>query len=197
MKTVDCFTCDLSLGCSDCPYRLDDGYAYKRKVKRANEAWNYYHPDDLMPQTGFDVHHIDYNRLNDTKENLQKLTVVEHHQLHMKRYWDSLSDEEHEELCKKMSKSAEGNQNGKGNKGKKRTEEVNEKHRQFMLGKQYALDCKHTEEWKKNKSKEMEGNQHGKGNKGRKLPPRTEEHRENHHQGMLKYWKEKRKEKKI
>ena len=150
MKTVDCFSCDLSLGCSDCEYSIyKDGYATNKHtgIKRTIEAWNHNHPNDLMPQKGRCIHHKNSNRLDDSENNMEKKTTKKHHQDHMN-----------------------GNQNGKGNKGKKHTEEQNEKNRIGSLGKQNALGSKH---------------------------PHTEEAKEKQRQARLKYWKEKRKEKKI
>ena len=186
MKTVECFSCDLT-ECAVCKYWLDGGYAWgwlcNTSIKRTNEAWNFYHPNDLMPQKGFVVHHDNENTLDDSKENLQKLTKSKHTRLHMI-----------------------GNQNGKGNKGKKHTEEHKERNRQAKLGNQNtlgykhteesieknriasignqnALGCKRSEEFKENQRKRMKGNQNAKGK-------RSDETKEKMRRGKKKYWEE-------
>ena len=67
---------------------------------------------------GYEVHHIDGNKLNNSISNLMLLTEEEHHRLHM--------DEQHlkEETRKKMSESKKGNTNMLG---KKHTEETKKK----------------------------------------------------------------------
>lgn len=82
---VKCFVCDLSLKCVDCQYSQYGAYIYRsgaKKVKRAIESWNHYHPDDLMPQEGFVVHHKNRNKIDDCKRNLEKLTIEEHAHSH-------------------------------------------------------------------------------------------------------------------
>ena len=132
MKTEECFTCDLSPKCTECPYWIDTGYIQGyicgAEVKRAIEAWNYYHPDNLMPEKGFVVHHKNENKLDDSKNNIEKMTISEHMRLHQnsKGWPEKLSLAELEEYKAKKSEAMKGNQFGRGNKGKKlppRTEE--------------------------------------------------------------------------
>ncbi|MCK4424002.1 MAG: hypothetical protein KAV18_08035 [Candidatus Omnitrophica bacterium] len=167
MKITECFTCDLSK-CDDCKYRLNDGYALTKKrgyIKRSIEAWNYYHPDDPMPQKGFVIHHINKNKLDDSKENVEKLTDFEHSRYHMtgnqngKANKGKKCSEEHKE---KISI---------GNKGKKQSEEAKKKIGKAssiaMKGKQNALGCKHSEKQNARQSEALTG---------RKL---TKEHKDN------------------
>ena len=125
MKITECFTCDLSK-CDDCKYWIQDGYAYT-KIKRANEAWNHYHPDDLMPQKGFCIHHSNGNKLDDSENNIKKWTRLEHGQFHMNGNQIGKGNQNAkghvyqptEEQNARKSEAMKGNQNGKGNKGKK------------------------------------------------------------------------------
>lgn len=55
---------------------------FKRDIKFAVWVWNLYHPNDVC-RPGFQVHHIDGNRLNDIPPNLKKLTTGQHSRIHM------------------------------------------------------------------------------------------------------------------
>lgn len=176
--STECFECDLSPKCIRCGYSVySDGYVWNNKTygRRSHEAWNFYYKDDLMPQKDFVVHHADKNTLNDSEDNLKKLTRKEHNRLH----WNNLSDEEYKKRCNKISISLKGNQRAKGSRC---SEERKVKQRQFMEGKQYALGCKHSEEANKKKSKAMTGNQHSKGFK------HSEETKEKLRKRVKKYW---------
>lgn len=181
MKNTKCFECDLSR-CKDCEYHLsDEGYAYSKKTrfKRANEAWNYYHPDDLMPQKGFVAHHDSKNRLDDSKENIKKWTDFEHRQYHGSHCSEetieknrqaslgnqyALNCKHSKEQNARKSEAMKENQNAKGCKFPPRTEEHRAKISKRMKGKQYALGCKH--------------------------PPRSEESKEKYRVATKKYWEE-------
>ena len=148
--STKCFGCDLSPKHKGCKYYLKEGYARNKKldVKRAIESWNYYHPDDLMPQKGFVVHHGNENKIDDSEGNLKKWNRKEHNQYHhkgnqyskgckrseefkeklkgnqnAKNWTDKFSPAEYKEYCKKQSIAQKG---GIGFKGP-HTEETKEK----------------------------------------------------------------------
>ena len=50
-------------------------------VNRSHAAYEAYHPDDIVT-IEYVVHHVDENKLNDSKENLEKILHGEHTRLH-------------------------------------------------------------------------------------------------------------------
>ena len=60
------------------PRASSNGY-----VLRAIVHYEYYYNEKVTKE--FDVHHIDKNRLNDTKKNLKKLSHIDHARLHNKK----------------------------------------------------------------------------------------------------------------
>jgi hypothetical protein len=53
-----------------------------RYIQRSHAIWNETHPDDPVLD-GEEVHHKDRNPGNDAIENLQKMTVSDHHRMHI------------------------------------------------------------------------------------------------------------------
>lgn len=105
---TECFKCNLLKACVDCSYTINDGYAQNRDigVKRANEAWSYFYPDDLMPQKGFVIHHDNGNKLDDSKANIKKWDDFGHRRYH--------SSNPSDKIRAIRSNTMKGNQHSKG-----------------------------------------------------------------------------------
>jgi hypothetical protein len=58
-----------------------DGRMFQGKVPVAHIVWNSNNPDDII-EKGYEIHHIDGDRSNDSIDNLVKLSHKEHNQLH-------------------------------------------------------------------------------------------------------------------
>lgn len=90
------------LGKSGTPMFGDKNPNWKGGISRKEKShvvWNNYHPDDIMPQIGYVIHHKDFNHDNNDPNNLQKLTNEEHISLHHKN---------NIEIGKKIAKSLVG-----------------------------------------------------------------------------------------
>ena len=52
-------------------------------VTLAHDVWNYYNPNNKIKKyDGYDIHHINENTLDDSIENLEKMTHGKHTELH-------------------------------------------------------------------------------------------------------------------
>ncbi len=121
------------------PTKYKNRFKWTRKHKYIWELHN-----GKIPE-GYIIHHKDCNPLNNELSNLQCMSAAEHVSLH--------------HLGVKCSEERKRNI-GNGNRGKKRTDEMNEQNRLRQLGK------KHSEEHRKNI---------GNGNRGKK---RSEEQKQ-------------------
>mgnify|MGYP003962686725 CR=1 FL=1 len=119
--------------------------------------WNLYNPDDRIDKnSGYNIHHINEDKLDDRIENLQKMLHGEHTRLH----W---TGKKHSEKTKKLQSIAKSGENhycyGKskpdwvkkkisdGNKGKIVPKHVREKISNSLKGeKNYMYGKRHKEE---------------------------------------------------
>jgi hypothetical protein len=87
-----------------------------RKVKRTSvrgstseyhKVWNKFHPDDLIvPGDGCVIHHKDEDPNNNSPDNLQKMTDVEHKKYHTSNgKHPNQGKKFSKELCDKLSKA--------------------------------------------------------------------------------------------
>ena len=54
----------------------------KKLITYASYLWNKHHPDNKI-KPGENIHHKDFNAMNDNINNLQKMKISEHSQLHL------------------------------------------------------------------------------------------------------------------
>jgi len=121
---------------------------------RTYSVWNKYHPNDLMPQKGYVIHHINEKCDDDSPSNLQKMTNKEHMRIH--HLGKSLSIEHK----KKLSEA---------NKGRHHSEETKQKLSKFKGELHHHFGKKSPIEWCQKMSISMMGKNAGEKSAAAKL----------------------------
>lgn len=96
-----------------------------RNTKLYHKIWNTVYPEDsIIPGDGFCIHHKDKNPENNDIENLKKMTISEHHKLHMLG--------KNNPMFEKTGESCP-------NYGKRHTDDTKEKISRSMIGKNNSM----------------------------------------------------------
>lgn len=95
--------------------------SFKGKYHMEHRAiYGFYNPEDDLD--GFDIHHLDHNKVNNSIDNLIKVTPTEHktkyHSIEgdnnpMRKWWGGASEKEKLRYVENMSKSTSGEKNGR------------------------------------------------------------------------------------
>jgi len=157
-------------------------------------VWNLYNPDDIIIQsTGYQIHHKDKNSLNDTIDNLQKMTSFKHNSLHHKG--KTISEKQRKEQSEFMKKRLISNETrekiSKSNTGKKFTKEHKEKLSKAHIGKKLTKEHREniskvnigkivTDETRKKLSKLHIGRKH------------SDEHKRKNSEARKEWWRKKK-----